>query len=528
MAKKTKNRGKARRWGGAASRADWGVTGERDERGNYAHFIPGTAPTDRQGKLDTMAKIMDAARERTPQYVEPFHVVQDTLVTAHTGQPPLVPGAIRSLDAFGKDPDALRQALASREGDLDAFGKDWATLRQALHGQADALLEAEIRALETIAQDWEADYGSATAARNLAAKVPLSALARIDPLAPALEGGPIRLHMIRGVLEHAIVTDPLLRTRVGKDGAIHYDRPGIVTARDALVDRLVMLLPLVHDDAANTGQVFTILPATLQSMADTVGHEGAMAWGRECMTVSVILRAVEAPVFLWLDEMRRMAHAFDLPRHVVSSELIPTPTMWWCYEHDLVQDDGARAVGTLLVRHPDSLDAIHLAGYLAPEDGPRQDAQMSVSVQRIPYGATFPDDFPEGPERQGALSVLTMLAFMNSPYIEHRQARLDRQVRRQMERDTGREVRDTTRTTVRTVHLRAAAPDEPRAEPGGEERPAPTGRHVQVRFWVRGHYRAQWYPSLKAHQVIWIAPVLKGPADAPLKPPKRTVFRVDR
>jgi hypothetical protein len=33
---------------------------------------------------------------------------------------------------------------------------------------------------------------------------------------------------------------------------------------------------------------------------------------------------------------------------------------------------------------------------------------------------------------------------------------------------------------------------------------------------VNGHVRAQWYPSEQAHRLIWIAPYLKGPEDAPM------------
>jgi hypothetical protein len=33
---------------------------------------------------------------------------------------------------------------------------------------------------------------------------------------------------------------------------------------------------------------------------------------------------------------------------------------------------------------------------------------------------------------------------------------------------------------------------------------------------VRGHWRNHWYPSLGDDRPMWIAPYLKGPADAPL------------
>jgi hypothetical protein len=51
------------------------------------------------------------------------------------------------------------------------------------------------------------------------------------------------------------------------------------------------------------------------------------------------------------------------------------------------------------------------------------------------------------------------------------------------------------------------------------------GRVYTHRWLVRGHHRAQWYPSLKAHKVVWIAPYIKGPADAPLKMPVYVVKR---
>lgn len=45
--------------------------------------------------------------------------------------------------------------------------------------------------------------------------------------------------------------------------------------------------------------------------------------------------------------------------------------------------------------------------------------------------------------------------------------------------------------------------------------------HYSVQFVVRGHWRNQYYPSLKQHRQIWINPHLKGPEDAPFQPSKR-------
>ncbi len=44
---------------------------------------------------------------------------------------------------------------------------------------------------------------------------------------------------------------------------------------------------------------------------------------------------------------------------------------------------------------------------------------------------------------------------------------------------------------------------------------------------VSGHWRDQWYPSIRRNQPIWIAPYLKGPEDKPLRHPER-LFAVVR
>lgn len=62
---------------------------------------------------------------------------------------------------------------------------------------------------------------------------------------------------------------------------------------------------------------------------------------------------------------------------------------------------------------------------------------------------------------------------------------------------------------VRVIRLRRSiAADRDTEQCGGRE-----WRH---RWVVRGHWRNHWYPSLGDHRPKWIAPYLKGPADAPL------------
>jgi hypothetical protein len=98
------------------------------------------------------------------------------------------------------------------------------------------------------------------------------------------------------------------------------------------------------------------------------------------------------------------------------------------------------------------------------------------------------------------------MAFLNSPYIPKTVRRLLRAERREIARykaaDLGEEI---TFVTLRRP--------EPRRHGKEEELAGVDWKH---RWIVSGHYRAQWYPSEAAHHVIWIAPYMKGPEDAPL------------
>lgn len=62
---------------------------------------------------------------------------------------------------------------------------------------------------------------------------------------------------------------------------------------------------------------------------------------------------------------------------------------------------------------------------------------------------------------------------------------------------------------VRVVRLRSTGRSSKEYESG-------TGRHVSVRFPVRGFWRNQYLPSTGGHRQQWIAPYMKGPVDGPL------------
>ena len=73
---------------------------------------------------------------------------------------------------------------------------------------------------------------------------------------------------------------------------------------------------------------------------------------------------------------------------------------------------------------------------------------------------------------------------------------------------------------VKTVTLRRARCSEDDELSGSVE--------YTCRWLVNGHLRNQWYPSEDRHHLIYIAPHIKGPEDAPLREPRATVNVVRR
>jgi hypothetical protein len=221
--------------------------------------------------------------------------------------------------------------------------------------------------------------------------------------------------------------------------------------------------------------------------------------------VRVALRGMMARPYLWTDRCYQIARETPVPKHVISRATLPTPQMWWTWETAYTAYDSSidgREIG--------SLDAMMLSdeveGFSVFHIGQSEDDEhISVQGFGFRYGTTFPDDYSEA-HREAAGQILSLLAFLNSPYIPKRTERLDRASRRALERyDHSVHVEDA----VTFVDLRT-----PVSVKGSD----PESRDVEWkhRWIVRGHNRAQWYPSEEAHHVIYIAPYLKGPEDAPL------------
>lgn len=224
----------------------------------------------------------------------------------------------------------------------------------------------------------------------------------------------------------------------------------------------------------------------------------------EATAVDFAHRILNATPVLWPDEMRMTAIASPMPRHVTSRDMLPLPLMWFTFETGLHHSSSGMLIDSMLIEH--SVD-----GFIVTNFG-NQNGRYIVHSGFTPYGQTYPDDCPEaGP-------FLSMLSFMNSPYISTDTVPLTRPERREVQRNH----RDYQFPDVKVIRLRSPLP-KVKEQPGPDT--TKSGHEYTHRWLVRGHHRAQWYPSTESHKVIWVAPYIKGPGDAPFVPPVYAVTR---
>jgi hypothetical protein len=225
-----------------------------------------------------------------------------------------------------------------------------------------------------------------------------------------------------------------------------------------------------------------------------------------------VLMAAAAPL-LWLNEIQRMAWHHDLPRHIVGEIRLPQQLMYWTFEGSLPamiaetgQELGHVTDAALLMETPVGL---RLALLRSMWDGTRSGV---LDVYNIRRGMRYPEDFKGGYAFLG--QYLAAVAFVNSPYVELAHETTHRPGSKA--KWHGRRIGDPQ--SIAVVRLRSSVREAVAVEQG-------QGPQWKQRWLVRGHYRAQWYPTLNEHKVIWIAPYLKGPEDAPLKQPIYEVIR---
>lgn len=228
--------------------------------------------------------------------------------------------------------------------------------------------------------------------------------------------------------------------------------------------------------------------------------------------VQVGQRIGRAIPYLWTEEMFDIARATPLPQHTISSELLPVQTMFWSWEV-AYKTGGWLNDWVAVLGDGTGIDVVSVVtNALDSADVPN--GRVVLSVDRVPYGKTWPIDFPNHAERNAAEAVIKFCAFLKSSIVESSpRHRMPRALRREVQRKRP-EQQDEGIAVVRL--RRKSSPHY------GDDHGEVEWKH---QWWVGGHFRAQWYPSLKAHKVIWIAPHLKGPRDKPLL---ERVYSVER
>ena len=241
--------------------------------------------------------------------------------------------------------------------------------------------------------------------------------------------------------------------------------------------------------------------------------EMSRAMAGRLAAINAASRVVHAVPVLWSEAMRVTATATVLPPHTVAADVLPLPSMLWIPELpiDVSGDAELKADG-----YPSGSYVIaacvheERGGFAFLMFGKRPDGSCLIFQDRVEYGQVYPNKDNNG-------TALSMLSFMNSPYISTDVAFPTRPERRSAQRIRS----DYVTPGVKVIRLRASAPAV-RSGMADTEADARTYTH---RWLVRGHHRAQWYPSTESHKVIWVAPYIKGPDAAPFIPPVYAVTR---
>ena len=278
----------------------------------------------------------------------------------------------------------------------------------------------------------------------------------------------------------------------------------ITQAWEAEAERLSYAILIAHP------QVKLELGLPYHSMKDD------RSYGNASMSMRLLMfRTMLAAVpYLWRTEIMTKAEMLPIPRHTIPENLLPYPQMYWSWQTGYanktknpetseqleVSSDG------MLVWYtpPDHISACLVGQPRGPYAQQLENPTVSlVSIASFRIGSTWPDDFEKATHPTIA-PLLAKLAFLNSQYVSNELQRLPRPIRRGLARASvaGPD------PTIHVVSLRSSA--TPRTVGGDSE------RKFHHQWWVRGHIRAQWHPSIKGHKLIWIDEHLKGPNDAPM------------
>jgi len=221
---------------------------------------------------------------------------------------------------------------------------------------------------------------------------------------------------------------------------------------------------------------FTTTNASAISLLNGLGHE---------RSALMFAQAVSGGVpYLWRRDLVLLARSMPLPRHVLGADLFPHDAMYWTMDRELlvVNPEPAwtdvRIQAWTVVRGTSE----YVFGQIAVGSLNGTPQRTALSVEVLPFGSRYPQDIHGGV----AEDLLKMAAFLNSPFVDVRSQRF--QMTHSHRRRLGPRIGDPVALNV--VTLRAEVREAVRIEAG-------EGPRWKQRWIVRGHYRAQFYPSTR-------------------------------
>lgn len=214
-----------------------------------------------------------------------------------------------------------------------------------------------------------------------------------------------------------------------------------------------------------------------------------------------------AQTFLWSKEVFDALKACPMPPHVVGRDILPFPFTYHSLEvaYELTATDASRHI--LQGSQTDWIaisDVPAQNGCTISQNICSPDRTVRIVQSGLRYNRMYPDDFPDY-SRAPLATILSMLAFLKSPYTSVEERKLPRQWRH----GESALAKNDADKVIHVVELRRSAKDAVAAY-------AAESRAFKHRWWVAGHFRSQWYASKQSHEVIWIAPHIKGPDGAPM------------
>jgi hypothetical protein len=226
--------------------------------------------------------------------------------------------------------------------------------------------------------------------------------------------------------------------------------------------------------------------------------------------MSLVHQMQESQVYLLRKEIIKLLTKMPIPPHIIGPDLMPYPTMYITTEYSLKiatsleeEKSPLDCDWMLLQTTPEGVNVILPATVPGEKHSNSENWNPAINGYSIGFNKVWPDDF-KNPDQ--CRFILGVLAFLNSPFVASEPTKLPRSVRREFKR-VGQNDPDLLTNVVTLRRSAHNGNNSGNAEPLTHDN----------QWWVSGHIRAQWYPSVKAHKLIWIAPHLKGPEGKPVK-----------